>query len=74
MRKTVLKFISFQQMLGSAIEGWELVFRIHETRRMFERYISEDELNLATDEFIKTYNAFRIATKKLMAVMDHIRA
>ena len=38
------------------------------------RNISEDEFDLATDELIKTYNAFRKAAKKLMAVMDHISA
>ena len=31
-------------MIGSAIEDWEIVYRIHATRRMFERDISEEEL------------------------------
>ena len=44
MRKSVFKFVSFQQMLGSAVRDWELVYRIHATRRMFERDISEEEL------------------------------
>lgn len=35
---------------------------------------TEDELDLAADEFIKTFNEFKKAAKKLMSVMDHIRA
>ena len=44
LRKLEVKFDSLQQMLGSTIGSGELVFRIHATRRMFERDISEDEL------------------------------
>ena len=32
--------------------------------------ISEDELDLATNEFTKTYKAFEKAAKNLMAIMD----
>jgi len=32
--------------------------------------ISEDELDLATHEFVKTYKEFEKAAKNLMAIMD----
>ena len=35
--------------------------------------IQEDELDIATAEFITTFNDFKKAAKKLMAVMDRIR-
>jgi len=35
---------------------------------------TEDELDLAAAEFIKTFNEFKKAAKKLMSVMDHIRS
>ena len=32
--------------------------------------ISEDDLDIATNEFVKTYKEFEIAAKNLMAIMD----
>jgi hypothetical protein len=57
VKKSIAKFDFLQQKLGSAIGSWELVFRIHATRRMFERDISEDELMsvLLNGQIIETY-------------------